>query len=424
VSTHDLVVRDAYLADRDAVRDVAVRGDEIAAVGRVAGDGTTEIDADGDLVSPGLVDAHVHYEMAFGAGDGRRPAHNDEPFDRETAMARTADWFADATPETVAATVRRAVGRALVNGVCHARTHAYVDGTTGATVPRGVLAARRSLADLLDLEVVAFPQQGVIRDPGSAAAVAEAVDAGADLVGGLDPATVDGDRDAALSTWFDLATDLGVGLDAHVHERGATGLATLTALADRATERGLDGRVTASHAYGLADAPAGGHDLDGVLGALAAADAGLVTCYMSTPPAFPLAPAERRGLTVAHGTDQLSDPWSPHGDADPVAGATVESLKLAGRGRDYGSNPGLRALWALITERSAALLGIDGHGIEPGTPANLVVHGAPSPEWVVVRGPTPRRVVSGGRVVARDGRLVDDVAARLGLDGREPSPDG
>jgi len=404
--TPDLVVRDAYLAGRDAVVDVAVADGRIRAISpSIGADPPTELDARGNLVSPGLVDAHVHLDMSLSAHGDRLPRNNDGTPEMADRLRKTAAYFTDTQPDRIESNARTVGDRAVANGVLHVRTHAYVDGTVGAGVVEAVLSAAEALDDRLDVELVAFPQQGIRRDDGSAAAVREALAAGADLVGGLDPATLNGDREATMSTWFDVAADHDADIDVHVHEGGETGMTTLERLASMADDRGYEDRVVASHAFALAHAATHGERRLGTA-MERFADVGLrfVTCYQSTRRGMPIRRFHDAGLCLAHGTDQAHDIWGPHGNVDALEAMLVESLKLP----SYSTNRGLASLWDLVTEQGAELLGREGYGIAVGTPADLVVHDAASPQWAIIENRTPRYVLKEGRIVAADGRIVDD----------------
>jgi cytosine/adenosine deaminase-related metal-dependent hydrolase len=404
----DLIVRDGYLETRDVVVDIAVDDGAIREIAPdIDRDAETELSARGNLVSPGLVDAHVHLDMALSACGGRRPRDNDAAFDMDRALERTAAYFADSSPTAIRSNVQNAVETAVANGVVHVRTHAYVDGHVGADVVECLVDARERVDHLLDLQVVAFPQQGIRRDEGSEAAMRTALAAGADAAGGLDPATVNGDRRATIATWFDVATDHDVDLDVHVHERGASGLETLERLAAQTVANGYEGRVTASHAYALADASRReandtGDRLSTVMEAFRAAEMDVITCYQSTPVGMPIRELREAGLDISHGTDQVHDIWGAHGNLDALEAMLVESLRLDG----YASNEGLRTLWDLITARGASVLGIEGYEPAVGTPADLVVHSAASPEWAILTNETPAYVITDGTVVAEDGTLA------------------
>jgi hypothetical protein len=167
---------------------------------------------------------------------------------------------------------------------------------------------------------------------------------------------------------------------------------TLEYLAEETIDRGYEGRVTASHAYALADAANGNADgnedeteqsggLDDALESFEAADFRFITCYQSTPRGMPIRRAHGADIVMAHGTDQVHDLWGAHGNVDALEAMGVESLKLDG----CSTNEGLAHLWQLITTEGATVLGReDTYGIEPGTPADLIVHNERSPQWAIL----------------------------------------
>jgi cytosine/adenosine deaminase-related metal-dependent hydrolase len=413
----ETVVRNAYLPERDAVVDIAVADGRIEAIRPgIATTGETELDAEGALVSPGLIDAHVHLDMALSATGDRLPRNNEEWTGRIDAIERTAAYFADTEKAEIAANVREVANRAIANGVLHLRAHTYVDSVVGTSVVETVAEVLEAFDDRLDAEIVAFPQRGIRRDEGSADALDAALDAGADLVGGLDPATLNDDREGVIGTWFDIAKEHDADVDVHIHERGETGMGTLERLAGEAVDRGYEDRVTASHAYALADAATASEDgdanpddsgddpLDAAMETFDAADLRFVTCYGSTRRGMPVREFHDGGLVMAHGTDQVRDLWRPRGNVNALEAIGVESIKLDG----YSTNSGLGHLWRLITTEGATVLGReDSYGIEPGTPADLVVHRTPSPQWAILERADPRYVLKEGRVVATDGTITD-----------------
>ncbi|MFB6361659.1 MAG: amidohydrolase family protein [Halobacteriales archaeon] len=402
-SPPDIVIRNTYLPTREPLVDVAVADgviDDMFPSANVAA--ATEIDADGRLVSPGLVDAHVHLDMAFSAGRDRLPHYNDGPRDLAANIQATGDYFAGLSRPALETNVAEAARLAIANGVLHVRSHCYVDSIVGASVLEAVERVRERLSGVIDIQTVSFPQQGIAHDSGSLDALEAGLEAGADLVGGLDPATRNGDREGTIETWFDLAAEHDAGLDIHVHERGEEGMETLRALAAAATDRGLGGRTAASHAFGLADAD--GSTRNRAVESFQNVGLGLVTCYQSTPGSMPIRAFDEAGHGLAHGTDQVRTLWSPHGNADALQAMLVESLRL-----DLpATNDVLGALWRLITENGAAVLGIDSdYGIETGAAADLVVHAAASPQLAILTGATPAYVIKSGTVVAENGTVVD-----------------
>ncbi|MFB6301015.1 MAG: amidohydrolase family protein [Halobacteriales archaeon] len=412
---HDLLVTNGYHSARDDVVDIAISNGTITAIeSSVDGVADRTLDADGRLVSPGLIDAHVHYDQAFSADSNseRRPRYHDQSFEKDQSIQWSAENVAETPRAELTDRAIRAARMAASNGVLHARAHCYLDGESGAKAVKAVIDARDRVADLIDLQLVAFPQRGFLADPGSQEAAHEALKAGADLVGGLDPASINDAIGKTIDVWFDIAEAHDVDIDAHLHDAGSIGLHTLDRLARATVDRGFEGRVTASHSYALADTDRSDRDpltraggLEAAIERFQAADLRFVTCYQSTPPMMPLERLIEADLVVGHGTDQVRDMWGFHGNADVLQGALVESLKLAQS--TYGTNEGLRLLWQLLTHGSAEVLGLEGYGLEIGTPADIVILDARSPEWAITTQPSVRTVIKDGRVIVKDGQLVE-----------------
>ncbi|WP_435158409.1 amidohydrolase family protein [Haladaptatus sp. DFWS20] len=404
----DLIIRDGYVERADAVVDIGIDDGDITTIEpSIKADGTRELDAGEGLVSPGFVDAHFHTDMAFAAAGERRPNYNEQTYLRKELVGKSREFFANESVADLKARIRRAAEQAVTNGVLHMRNHVYVDSTVGTKIVEATLEVQDELADVLDMQIVAFPQQGFLRDPGSQDAARAALEMGADLVGGIDPASMNNSIDDTIDTWFDIATDYDVNIDAHVHDRGTVGMYTLERLAEETVERGYEGRVTAGHCFALADAADEGQAyltgrLERALETFAAADLRVVTCYQSTRPTMPIRQFHDNGLVMAHGTDEAQDVWESHGNLNPLEAMLVASLKLRlASGRRWGTNDGLASLWQLITDQGAEVLGIhDTYGLEPGTPADLVVHNAQSPQWAIVENPAPQCVIKNGQIVA------------------------
>ena len=411
VGAFDVVVRDAYLQDRDEVLDVGIadgRIERLAATIDAAGD--VEVDAEGNLVSPGFVDAHAHLDQALSVAGERQPKHNEDPFRKDRSLALSREYFASASRGSIEDAVVETARMAVSHGVLHARTHTYVDDDVGTKSVKAVESARERLAGLVDVQSVAFPQQGVLAGE-TRRVLRDGVRAGADLIGGLDPASVNRDVEGTLDAWLSLASDLDVDLDVHLHESGSLGLYTLDRLLARIEEYGYEGRVTASHCYALADAATGRSDVPGgsfetLLQWIDDVDLNVVTCYLSTPSGMPVRTLQDRGIALGHGSDQIRDFWLVHGNIDPLEEALIQSLTL-GTDYEFTTNHGLDRLWRMLTTGGASVLGIeDGYGLDAGTPADLVVHDSPSRQWAIVEQGSPRVVMKNGRIVARNGEIV------------------
>ncbi len=258
---------------------------------------------------------------------------------------------------------------------------------------------RERFRDLVTIEIVAFPQSGIVRSPGTAKLLEEAIAQGADLVGGLDPVGIDGDLDGHLGTIFGIASRRGVGLDIHLHDGGEGGLAEIVAIAQRTKALGLKGRVAVSHAFALGS----------VSTELARSTADLLAeagvAIMSHGPGAATMPPvkllKEHGVEVFSGSDNIRDAWSPFGNGD-----MLERAMLVGYRANFRHDHELRLAFEMVTAAPARVLGLKDYGLKVGGPADLVVVEASGvPEAVATR-PRRKMVIKAGRVVARDGALV------------------
>ncbi len=406
----ELIIRDGYLSDRETVVDISIADGKILSIADSLEDNADrEINASGRLVSSGLVDAHFHTDMALAATGERLPKYEYETTDRNILIQKSKEYFVEQSPDEIRSQIRKAVKLAVRNGVLHLRNHVYLDSTVGTKVIEATLDVQKELEDLVDMEVIAFPQQGFLRDQGSQQVAHKAINMGADLVGGIDPGTINNDIQKTIDTWFDIATNHDVDIDAHLHDRGALGMYTLERIADRTIKEGYEGRVTASHCYALADAADEngkyhGPSLDTVLNKLATANIDIVTCYQSTRPGMPVSQFDKRNLIMAHGTDGARQVWGPFGNVNSLEAMLVNSIKLnLDSSQNFKTNKGLQQLWNLITTNGAEVMNIkETYPIKPGKPADIVVHDAKSPQWAIIKAPKPHYVIKDGQIVSQN----------------------
>jgi len=416
---YDIVVRNGYVQQRESTVDIAIRDGTIQEVTDGAdGAGREEIDAGGNLVSSGFVDAHKHIDRALSAAGERVPVANEEPNESPGYIGELFDRYYEETPRaTLKERVVRNIGMAVVSGTTHVRSHVAVDHSIGPELVRIVIDAYEETSELVDLELVPYATQGLDE---SEPAVREAIDTCQDrlgdanvhlggsigLHGGEQPPSVD----RTLDRWFELASDLNVDLDVHVTSRGAAGYYSLWRLAEYTREFGYEGRVVVVHAWALAHLPVWW--LRPLVDTLSEADIDLVTCYNSIRESMPVEDIVDCGIRLAHGTDNDQDFVYANGNADPLEAALVMSYKLIEdwhfdeRYRWSGTNPALDYFWQMVTSEAAAVTDLaPEYGISEGTPADLVVFDEPSPQWAIIRQASRRAVIKDGQVVARGGEL-------------------
>jgi cytosine deaminase len=391
-----LLVRDVRPLGGPA-RDLLVQGGRITQVAErlQVPEGATVVDGRGHLALPGLVDAHAHLDKTLWglpwrphtAGDGLAALIENEHRGR-AELARSG--------VTVAQRAGNLLGAYVAAGTSHIRSHVDVDTVAGLDSMHGVMEARAAFAGQVTVELVAFPQSGLLVRPGTAALLEAAVRAGAELVGGLDPAGFDQRPVEHLDAVFAIADRHGCGLDLHLHDGGELGAFTIDLVVERTRALGLAGKVTVSHAFCLAEVPE--PRLGRLVEGLAAAGVSLTTVAPGNRPPLPLARLRAAGVAVGLGSDGIRDLWSPWGDGDLLGRAALLAWR-AGARRDQD----LAAALEVATLGGAAVLGLDGYGLEPGCAADLALVPAATLEEAVVAHPPRSLVIKAGRVVSRDG---------------------
>lgn len=338
------------------------------------------------LRTPGLVDAHIHPDKTSW-GDAwlsRRPAATlTDLIENDRATQHT---FAMTVEDRAYALLRNAVE----NGTMAMRAQVDVSSELGIRNVEGVRAAAERLAPWLTVEIVAFPQFGLLRNPGTLEVMAASLDAGADLVGGIDPGGIEGDLHGHLDAVFGLADRAGRDVDIHLHDGGEDGLAQIREIARRTVAGGRQGRVTIGHAFALCDAslPSLGETLDRV------AEAGIwiATCALGPDPVPDIDLLERHGVRLALGSDGVRDSWSPFG-----TGSMVDRAHLLAYRTGAITDGELERAFRLASSAGGEMLGLaelsDWAGPESGTRLEFA---AESIAQLVVDRPAPIRVLRDG----------------------------
>jgi len=375
-------------------RDLLVADGKITRIGErlEAPEGATVVDGRGQLAVPGLVDAHAHLDKTLWglpwrphtAGDGLAALIDNEHRGRAELRRQGV---------TVAQRAASLLAAYVAAGTSHIRSHVDVDSVAGLDSLHGVMDARDTFADRVDVELVAFPQSGLLVRPGTAELLEAAVRAGADLVGGLDPAGFDQRPVEHLDAVFAIADRNGCGVDIHLHDGGELGAFTIDLIVERTRALGLSGKVTISHAFALAEVPE--PRLGRLVEGLADQRVSLTTVAPGNRPPLPLSRLRAAGVTVGLGCDGVRDLWSPWGDGDPLGRAALLAWR-AGARRDQD----LAVALEVATVGGAGVLGLDGHGLEPGCWADLALVPASTVGEAVVVHPPRSLVLKRGRVVA------------------------
>jgi cytosine deaminase len=390
MTTNDLLIRNVRPMGATPC-DVLVRNGRIDAIGPSLQAAATAVveDGQGALLLPGLVEAHAHLDKTLWGLPWYRNAVGPELTDRIENERR---WRAATGHDAGAQSL--ALARAfLALGTTRLRTHVDIDTDAGLRHLEGVLATRATMADLLEIQVVAFPQSGLLRRPGTAELLEQALREGADVLGGLDPQGIDGDAVASLDLLFALAARHAKPLDIHLHESGTQGAATLRLILDRVEAHGMQGRVAISHCFCLGDV--GAAERDGLLERMARLRVAVITTGSASRPVPALLACHAAGVLVAGGNDGIRDTWTPYGRPD-----MLERAMLIGLRNNLRRDDELALALATVTTDAASVCAFADHGLAPGCRADFVLVQAENiAEAVVARSPR-QCVVARGRVVS------------------------
>jgi len=418
----DLVIRNASTPDGRHGIDIAVDQGRIAAVApALQAKGAREIDAQGCLATPPFVDAHFHMDATLSYG---LPRVNQSG----TLLEGIALWGELKPQLTQEALVERALQYcdwAVARGLLAIRSHVDVCDARLLAV-EALLHVKRRVAPYLDLQLVAFPQDGVLRSPGALENLKRAIAMGVDVVGGIphfERTMADGAESVRILCEF--AADKGLRVDMHCDESDDPLSRHIETLAYHTQRLGLQGRVAGSHLTSM-------HSMDNYYvskllplireaGVAAIANPLINITLQGRHDSYP----KRRGMTrvpemlaqgidVAFGHDCVMDPWYSLGSGDmlEVAHMGLHVAQMTGQ-------EAMRACFQAVTETPAKILGLEGYGLQPGCHADLVLLDARDAVEAIRLRAARRLVLRRGQVVAETPPAV----ARLALPGRPAQVD-
>jgi cytosine/creatinine deaminase len=417
----DLILRGARTPDGDIV-DIACDGGKIVArAASLDGEAKTEIAADGNMVTAPFLDTHFHMDATLSFG---QPRVNESG----TLLEGIALWGELKPHLTVEALKERALELchwSIAKGTLAIRSHVDICDPRLLAV-EALLEVREEIKPWLDLQLVAFPQDGFLRDPNAASQLVRALDMGVDVVGGIphfERTMSDGAE--SVRQLMEIAADRGLLVDMHCDETDDPMSRHIETLAYEAQRLGLQGRVAGSHLTSM-------HSMDNYYvskliplieqsGVAAVSNPLINITIQGRHDSYP----KRRGLTrikelceagvpVVLGHDCVMDPWYSMGSHDmlEVAHMAVHAAQMTGMDE-------IRAMFDAVTVKAAQVQHLDNYGLEVGHNADFVVLQATSPFEAIRLRPARLFVVRRGQVIAR----TTPVKAKLDLNGDRRSVD-
>lgn len=376
--------------------DIAILDGKILKIGEsLEGEAKNIIDAEGNLVTESFVNGHLHldkvYTLAMIGDEALRSYTSGTMGGAMTAIEQAASVKQSYDEGWIIENVRQALELAVKFGNTY--IHAFVDTDTAAKLEgiKAVLKAREEYKDRLEIEVVAFPQQGVIRDPGAEDYVRQAIELGADIVGGIPWIEyTDADAKEHIDRMFAIAKQYDKDISMLVDDAGDPGLRTLEMLAVKTIEEGWEGRVTAQHARAMALYPEPTYrKLESLL---IKARIGVVSDPQTGPLHARVRALYEAGIGIALGQDDIADAYYPFGRNNMLEVAFLAAHLLWMTAFDD-----MEMLYDMITTRAAQALGLENYELKEGHRANLVVLDAQNVWEAIWSHAAPRNVIKDGR---------------------------
>jgi cytosine deaminase len=403
----DLVLRNCRVPARAAPTDLAIADGRIVALGPTREPARETRDLAGRLVTPGLVEAHLHPDKALLTDRVSGSAGTAAEAIRLTGEAKRGF-----TADDIAARARRVLDLAVPAGTTAMRAHVEVDPIVGLAGMQALLALRREYAPAIDIQLCAFAQEGILQSPGTEGLLRRALEMGADLVGGCPYNDTDARRHIEIV--FGLAREFGVDADFHIDFFDEPEHLHVREIVRQTERAGWQGRVAVGHLTELAAlAPA---EQATLTAELAGAGIGVISLPLTDLYLMGrrdernvrrgIAPIRRlleAGVPVALASNNIRNPFTPVGTADPA------HLTFVGAVAAHMGTPELmRELVATVTTYPARILNLRDYGCEAGCRADLVVWECERPEEIVMALPPRRLVVKAGRVtIEHERRIVE-----------------
>lgn len=402
----DRIIRHARLRGREGTWDIGISGERIAAVAPQMEEGAQEeLDAAGNLVLPTYVNGHIHLDKCF-LQEQMRP-NKDYTFGE--CLELTWEHKARYTTEDILERAGRAIREGIAHGTTVFRAFADVDSVGGLRALEGLLALRERWREVVTIQVVAFPQEGILRDKGTADLMEEAMQLGADVMGGLPWFEwLDEDARAHIDYCFDLARRYDRDIHMLVDDTDNPLSRSLEYLAVKTLREGYSGRVSASHCGALAAYnEVHAHKVMELLKQAGVSISSNPHISLVVQGRYDQEPIRRgitrvkqlwqHGVNVFSSQDDVADPFYPFGrnDQQEVVAYICHTAHMAAPSE-------IEAAFDFVTTNAARALRLPDYGLEPGSLADLNVLAAPTPREVLRLQQPPRWVLRHGRVLAEN----------------------
>jgi cytosine/creatinine deaminase len=403
---YDIVIKNAQLRTGKGKVDIGIEKGVIKRIGQASTKGATVIDAGGHLVTESFVNTHLHlckvYTLTMMDSAALTSYHGQGMGAAMTAIELAAKIKHRYKEDWVLRNARKCLKRAALNGNTHIRAFADVDSKAKLIGLKALLKARDEFKGIVDVQVVAFPQDGVVREPGTVRLIQEAMDLGADVVGGIPWLEyTDADEHTHIDEMVKIAQTYDKDISMLVDDAGDAGLRTLEMLAVKMLETGRIGRALAHHARAMALYPE--PYFRKVAALLKQAGMGVVSDPHTGPLHARVKELWQNGNLVCLGQDDCCDAYYPFGQCSmlEVGFLNVHLLWMT-------TFPEMEAIYDMITVDAARCINLKNFQVKVGAPAHLVVLDAKSVHEAFWYHKPPLHVVSHGKLIDQQAMSAKD----------------
>lgn len=398
---YDILIKNAKLRKKDGLYSIAIKNGKIEKISQNLEESAEKvIDAQGKLVTESFVNPHLHlckvYTFMMMEEEALKDYHGENMGKAMTAIELAALVKAKYNESWIVPNVRKALNHAVRYGVLHVRGFADVDSKAKLEGIKALLKAKEEFKDILTLQVVAFPQDGVVREKGAYELVEESLKMGADVVGGIPWIEyTEEDEKEHIDKMFELAKKYDRDISMLVDDAGDPTLKTLEMLTVKAIKEGFIGRVLAHHARAMQFYPT--PYLMKLIALLKKGEVGVVTDPQTGPLHARVREMLEEGVLVVLGQDDISDAYYPYGRNNMLEVAFLVSHILW-----MTTRSDMEKLYDMITIDAAKSIGLKNHKLEEGNPANLVVLNEDNVLEALRYHREPKFVISNGKLVDLD----------------------
>lgn len=394
----DILIKNAKLRGKEGLFSIGIKDGKIEKISKdLNGDAKTVLDAEGKLVTESFVNPHLHlckvYTFMMMEEEALKDYHGENMGKAMTAIELAALVKAKYDEKWIFPNVKKALNHAVRYGVLHLRGFADVDSKAKLEGVKALLRAKEEFKDVLELQVVAFPQDGVVREKGAFELVEESLKMGADVVGGIPWIEyTEEDEKEHIDKMFELAKKYDKDISMLVDDAGDPTLKTLEMLTLKAIKEGFINRVLAHHARAMQFYPT--PYLMKLIALLKKGGVGVVTDPHTGPLHARVREMLEEGVLVVLGQDDISDAYYPYGRNNMLEVAFLVShiLWMTTRGD-------MEKLYDMITVDAGKAIGLKNHKLEEGNPANIVVLNEDNVLEALRYHREPKFVISQGKLI-------------------------